>query len=257
MLFNSYTFIFVFLPLCLAGFALARIAGARAPLAWLVLMSLLFYGWWNPGYLALLAGSIALNYGSARALARARSRSPGWSRTILAAAICANIALLGYFKYLDFFTAIVNQVAGAGLPLPHVVLPLAISFYTLLQIAFLCDIHEGKVADLGFGNYLLFVTFFPHMIAGPIIHHSEMMPQFRELAGKRFDTGMLLRGLFVFALGLCKKVCLADSLARASDFGFAGAATLDFLGGWATALATRCSSTSTSAATPTWPSVSR
>ncbi len=216
---------------------MARRAGGVYPLGWLVLMSIVFYSWWNPAYLLLLAASIGLNYSSARALALAQARSAGHSRIILAAAVCANIALLGYFKYLDFLIGILNQSVGTELPLPHLILPLAISFYTLLQIAFLCDIHSGKVVDLRFDNYLLFVTFFPHMIAGPIIHHSEMMPQFRELAGKPFDTGMLARGLFVFALGLFKKVCIADSLSPASDAGFTAAATLDFWSAWTTALA--------------------
>lgn len=237
MLFNSYTFLFLFLPLCLAGFWLASRAGGRAALGWLVLMSIVFYVWWEPVYLLLLAVSIGMNYGGARMLVRARAVSPARSGPILAAVVVANLLLLGYFKYLDFGISIVNLVAGSDIALHHLVLPLAISFYTLLQIAFLCDIHDGKVVDLDFGNYLLFVTFFPHMIAGPIIHHSEMMPQFRALAGRRPPALMVARGAYLFSIGMFKKVCLADTLARASDAGFASADTLDITGGWLTALA--------------------
>jgi len=237
MIFNSYTFLFLFLPVCLGGFWLATRPGAgeRQALGWLVLMSLVFYAWWEPLYLLLLAGSVGLNLVMAHLIVRWRER-PARSHALLALAIVANLLLLGWFKYLDFLTGIVNQSIGADLPLPHLVLPLAISFYTLLQIAFLCDLHAGKVVDLDTGNYLLFVTFFPHMIAGPIIHHSEMMPQFRALGGRRPDRLMVARGSFLIAIGLFKKVCLADTLGRASDAGFAQATSLDFTGGWITAL---------------------
>lgn len=237
MLFNSYTFLFVFLPVCLLGFWLVTgpTGRERSATAWLVLMSLVFYGWWEPSYLLLLAVSIALNLSAAHLLLGLRTR-PERSRTALSIAIAANLLLLGGFKYLDFAIDIVNQTSGSQLPLQHIVLPLAISFYTLLQIALLCDIHAGRVVDLRFGNYLLFVTFFPHMIAGPIIHHSEVMPQFRTLGGRRPDSLMVARGCFLMALGLFKKVCLADTLGRASDTGFAAAGALDFFGGWMTAL---------------------
>ena len=237
MIFNSYTFLFLFLPVCLGGFWLATRPGAgeRQALGWLVLMSLVFYAWWEPVYLLLLAGSVGLNLVMAHLIVRWRER-PARSHALLALAIVANLLLLGWFKYLDFLTGIVNQSIGADLPLQHLVLPLAISFYTLLQIAFLCDLHAGKVVDLDTGNYLLFVTFFPHMIAGPIIHHSEMMPQFRALGGRRPDRLMVARGSFLIAIGLFKKVCLADTLGRASDAGFAQATSLDFTGGWITAV---------------------
>jgi alginate O-acetyltransferase complex protein AlgI len=237
MLFNSYTFLFLFLPLCLLGYWVATRERVRRPRGWLILMSLTFYAWWEPAYLLLLAASITLNYGAAHALMRARiAGSERALRWILGAAVSANIALLAWFKYLDFLLGIVNDATGAALPLAHLVLPLAISFYTLVQIAFLCDLRAGKVVDLDLRNYLLFVCFFPHMIAGPIIHHSEMMPQFEALSGRRPDPDLVARGSFLFTLGLFKKVCLADTLARASDTGFAGAAALDFAGGWITAL---------------------
>ena len=237
MLFNSYTFLFVFLPVCLLGFWLVTgpAGKERRAAGWLVLMSLVFYAWWEPSYLLLLAASIGLNLSAAHILLRLRTR-PDRSRKVLAMAITANLLLLGGFKYLDFAIGIVNQASGSQLPMPHLVLPLAISFYTLLQIALLCDIHAGKIVDLGFGNYLLFVTFFPHMIAGPIIHHSEVMPQFRALGGRRPDSMMVARGSFLIAIGLFKKVCIADTLGRASDAGFSGAAALDCFGGWMTAL---------------------
>ena len=237
MLFNSYVFLFMFLPVCLAGFYLLCRISPRLGMFWLSAMSIVYYGWWEPPYLLLLFVSVALNYSSACAIAHYRAvDATRGARMVLVAALLANLLLLGYFKYFDFLLGIINQAAGTGLPLRHIVLPLAISFYTLVQIAFLCDIYQGKVADLNLPNYVLFVTFFPHMIAGPIIHHSEMMPQFRELSSAGPRPGQLARGLFLFVIGLFKKVCIADSLAVASDAGFRNAHALDMAGGWMTAL---------------------
>ncbi|MEN8198426.1 MAG: MBOAT family protein, partial [Pseudomonadota bacterium] len=172
MLFNSYIFIFVFLPVTLAAVALARRAGVRPAMAVLVAASLLFYGWFVPGHIALLLGSVAVNYGIGRLLHRR-----GGSRAWLTAGVAANLGLLGTFKYLDFLIGTVNGALGAEWTLLHIILPLAISFFTFQQIAYLVDVHRGLATPPPPLDYALFVCFFPQLIAGPIVHHSEIVPQ--------------------------------------------------------------------------------
>ena len=212
MLFNSYVFICLFLPLTLGGFYLLGAFGRRrAVIGWLVAASLVFYGWWNPIYLFLILGSVLFNYGIGLAIGRTRPRRhPGW---LLSLGIAGNLALLGYFKYTDFF--IVNVSAAAGLdwaPL-QIVLPLAISFFTFQQIAFLVDTCRGESREYDLLRYFLFVTFFPQLIAGPIVHHKEMMPQFAGSRLGRFCSESLAVGVTIFAIGLFKKVILADTVA--------------------------------------------
>ena len=230
MLFNSYEYLLWFLP----GALLMFFALGWRPLAaqaWLALASLFFYGWWNPWHLPLILGSIAFNFAIAAALRR------GAGRVVLALGVAANLALLGVYKYADFFLANAARLAGESPRLLHLALPLGISFFTFTQIAYLVDVHRRKAQEPSAVNYALFVTFFPHLLAGPIIHHSEMMPQFAEVANKRPQWDNLAAGLFLLTIGLVKKVLLADTFAPIADAGFAAPATLAAPAAWIAVLA--------------------
>ena len=240
MLYNSFLFVFAFLPASLvAYYTLRRINGTWAIVA-LVVFSFVYYGYWNPKYLLLLIGSILGNYLAATLIARANAR--GRLRTakgILVSGISANLLLLGYYKYLNFFLEITNTLAGSGLPYGEMVLPLAISFFTFQQITYLVDTHAGDVGKHSLLSYLLFVSFFPQLIAGPIVHHREMMSQFTGIDPKRrLQIEDLSVGLVIFVIGLAKKVLIADQMAHYANPLFAAAtdATLDFYAAWAAAL---------------------
>lgn len=205
MLFNSVTFLFYFLPTIFGGFfVLAHFNLKRLAELWLVMASLAFYGWWNPQYVPLLLGSMVVNYWLGGLLMRRRSRP------LLIAGIAANVALLGYFKYTGFLMQTVADLAGASWTIPQIILPLAISFFTFQQIAYLVDANDGEVTEHGFLNYCLFITFFPHLIAGPITHHREMLPQFSNPNRFRPRWDLVAVGLTLFFLGLFKKVLVAD-----------------------------------------------
>ncbi|OYO27858.1 MBOAT family protein [Janthinobacterium sp. PC23-8] len=215
MLFNSWIFLLGFLPVTLAGFFLL---GRRSPFmsaAWLAGASLFFYGWWDLRYVPLLLASICFNYGCSTWLAS----GPAWRRkAVLTAAVCANLALLGYYKYAGFLVASVAHLLAQPLPVLQVILPVGISFFTFTQIAFLVDTYRGQVRERRFVHYLLFVTYFPHLIAGPVLHHKEMMPQFADRKVFRLSAENMAVGASIFLIGLAKKVLLADNLAP-----FAGA----------------------------------
>ncbi|MDH4215392.1 MAG: MBOAT family protein [Gallionella sp.] len=214
MLFNSYGFIFIFFPVVFLGFFwLARTSHAYAS-AWLALASLFFYSYWNPAYIGLLLGSIVFNYSFGLWIAKAGVRhDDSGKKRLLVVAIAANLLLLGYYKYANFFMGSINTVAGTQFSLGEIILPLGISFFTFTQIAFLVDAYQGKVKEYNFVHYILFVTYFPHLIAGPILHHKEMMPQFAHNATYRIDWNNVATGLLLFTLGLCKKTLLADAFA--------------------------------------------
>ena len=236
MLFNSYEFLLLFLPATIAGYFLLARRSAPAANAFLAAASVFFYAWWKLDFLWILLASVVVNYGFGRRLSRAAAAGRR-GRALLAAGIAFNLALLGYFKYADFFIANLNAVLGGHLGLLRVALPLGISFFTFTQVAYLVDAWKGRAAEYSATNYLLFVTFFPHLLAGPIIHHKEMMPQFADPALKRFDWNNFARGLALFALGLGKKVLIADPLAPWANAGFAAAQSLSFADGWITMLA--------------------
>lgn len=238
MLFNSPGFLFLFLPATFIAFFVAARRSRDLAAAVLGAASLVFYGWWSVASLPLLLGSIAANFAFGRELARRRSRG------LLALALAANLLVLGYFKYADFFIANLNDVLGeAGSPplgLLHIILPIGISFYTFTQIAFLVDCWQGKVRETRFVHYLLFVSYFPHLIAGPILHHAQLMPQFREASTYRIDLGRIFTGLTIFGVGLAKKIVVADSLADFANGFFAAAAggqRIGVIDGWGGALA--------------------
>lgn len=224
MLFNSFAFILAFLPLVLIGFELTRRrAGAKTALGFLLAASLAFYSWWDWRLTGLLLSSVCTNYLFGRILAR----NP--SRLILAIGVAANLGLLGWFKYANFFVDTVNLMAGTHFTVGHVLLPLAISFFTFQQISYLVDVKRGIVEETNLIRYALFVTFFPHLIAGPIVHHSDLLAQFRKPSGMRVDWSNLATGLGIFAIGLFKKVVIADNVAPYADQVFGAAQSGDAL----------------------------
>ncbi len=214
MLFNSYSFIFLYLPLVLLGFfQLARFNHAWAA-GWLAAASLFFYGYWDPAYVGLLLGSIVCNYAFGTWIAKAGVQGAlSRKKWVLVFAIAANLTLLCYYKYANFFLTSANSFTGGHLSLGDIILPLGISFFTFTQVAFLVDTYQGKVKEYNFVHYVLFVTYFPHLIAGPVLHHKEMMPQFAHTSTYKINWENVATGLLLFTLGLCKKVLWADSLA--------------------------------------------
>ncbi|MFE0756222.1 MBOAT family O-acyltransferase [Inquilinus sp. NPDC058860] len=208
MLFNSPEFLFVFLPITCAFFFISRWVGLSAlSVPILLVASVAFYGWWSIGHLPLLLGSILFNFAVGMGLARRPSRG------LLALGVGADLLLLGYFKYAVFAQGVVNDLLAAQWPALSIILPIGISFYTFTQIAFLVDAYHGKVDDKDPLAYALFVTFFPHLIAGPILHHKEMTVQFAALPRMRIGSDDIAVGITMFAFGLFKKTVLADSLA--------------------------------------------
>lgn len=210
MLFNSYSFIFLFLPVVLLGyFALGRRSNL-APVVWLALASLVFYAFGGWQFVPLLLLSIAFNYGVGYLLI-ARKLGPSVRFAVLTAGVAGDLFVLGIFKYAGFFAANLNALFSTGFVV-NIVLPIGISFYTFTQIAFLVDAYRGQVARYALPHYALFVTYFPHLIAGPILHHKDMIPQFERAETKRPDPHLILCGLIIFAIGLFKKTCLADGI---------------------------------------------
>lgn len=216
MLFNSYTFIFLFLPLTLLGYGLlGRFDSRRLVVGWLIACSVAFYGIWNPVSLAIIVPSVAINYLLARGIQALLRREPAADRRVdalLVLGIVFNLCFLGYFKYRNFFLDSVNQLAGTHWPLQALLLPLGISFITFQKIAFLVDVRVGTVKQFELTDFLIFVFFFPQLIAGPIVHYREMMPQFGTMP-LRPQAGELAIGLGLFAFGLFKKAVLADGMA--------------------------------------------
>jgi alginate O-acetyltransferase complex protein AlgI len=238
MLFNSALYLFAFLPVTVIGyFWLCRVRWITAAQGWLVLASLFFYSYWKLEYLPLLLGSLLVNFLVGNELAQGRmARSEVPRKGLLTAGILANLALLGYFKYANFFADNVHALTGWALDWPKVVLPLAISFFTFQQIAYLVDSYRGHTREYDFLRYALFITFFPQLIAGPIVHHHEMMPQFARRRNWVLHHRHVLIGLCIFAMGLFKKVVIADTFAPWADKGFDGDQPLDFFEAWVSSL---------------------
>jgi D-alanyl-lipoteichoic acid acyltransferase DltB (MBOAT superfamily) len=208
MLFSSYTFLFQFLPATVLAFAAARRHSPRAGILVLAGASLFFYGAWRPVYLLLLVASVAVNFGLGL-----RMEDPLRRRATGTFGVALNLAVLCYFKYTNFILDSLNALTGAPLPFVNIILPLGISFFTFQQIAYLVDVMRGAKVEHDIVSYTLFVSFFPHLIAGPLVHHAEMIPQFKR--GRTGRSSVLAaRGLAIFAAGLFKKVVIADNLAQ-------------------------------------------
>ena len=241
MLFNSHEFIFAFLPITFfIYFYLNHKKLTEASKGFLVFSSLVFYSWWNIAYLPLILISMLFNYVIGNTLSKDVSKK-GLNRSfskksVLTFGIICNLALLGYFKYADFFIENFNFVANSNIELLHLALPLAISFFTFQQIAYLVDSYKKETHEYDFINYAIFVTFFPQLIAGPIVHHKEMMPQFSYARNKIKNYKNIILGLFIFSMGLFKKVVIADTFAIWAIDGFDIAETLTFAQAWLTSL---------------------
>ena len=237
MLFNSFEFILIFLPITfLVFFFLSHFGGGEASRVWLLGASLFFYGWWEPVYVPLILGSIIFNFGISQTFLKLKSKNRFFLQSWLVIGILSNLALLGYFKYADFFIENLNWSLDTKIELPHIILPLAISFFTFQQIAYLVDSYKGEVKESSFINYSLFVLFFPQLISGPIVHHKEMMPQFHQPTNKRFNINNVFSGLLVFFIGLFKKVVVADTFAIWASQGFDATETIALVEAWIASL---------------------
>lgn len=245
MIFSSWQFILVFLPVTLLGyFLLNRSRKLVLGKVWLVLASLFFYAYWNWTHLPLILGSIFLNYQLGRRLSlgyelEKAGKISGWighRRAWLTAGIVLNLVTLGYYKYTNFMVDNLNWFAGTHFQLNAVVLPLAVSFFTFTQIVYLIDSYRGETSQYDLLNYSLFVTFFPHLIAGPIVQHSQIMPQFSSRWTWLPRESHLVKGLFLFSIGLFKKLVIADTFAIWADAGFDGKQALDFYSAWGASL---------------------
>ena len=233
MLFNSYEFIFSFLPLTFfLYFYLNYIKAYYFSKLFLVLSSLFFYSWWNISYLPIILVSMLFNYQLGNILSKKNKNK----KLILFFGISFNLLLLGYFKYYDFFIENFNLVFSTNAGLLHLALPLAISFFTFQQISYLVDSYRAETKEYDFLNYALFVTFFPQLIAGPIVHHKEMMPQFADNSNAKINSKNIAMGIFIFAIGLFKKVVIADTFALWATAGFDVATTLNLVEAWVTSL---------------------
>lgn len=239
MLFNSYIFLFLFLPLCLLGYYGLKNRQATLAKVWLTCFSLWFYGYFSLNYLLIMVLSILGNYGFHRWITGSMHKVHGddgkWqhtgerkkARAILILGVTLNLGVLFYFKYFDFFLESINQLFGLSLPLKHILLPLGISFFTFQQISFLADTYRGELEGCGFVDYALFVSFFPQLIAGPIVTHEEMLPQFAEIGKKRADGEEIVRGIYLFVLGLGKKLLIADTFGVAVDYAYGNIGNLN------------------------------
>lgn len=237
MVFSSPEFVFGFLPIVLLLYVVARQhLGRIGTIQFLIAASVFFYGWWNPAYVLLIGGSIVFNW----VISRRLQRDNPYRRSFLVLGIAANVLLLGYFKYTNFLIENVNWIAGAEWQFARILLPLAISFFTFQQLAFLADSYSGDTSKYNFQEYALFVVFFPQLIAGPIVHHTEMLTQFSKAEAFSVRWLNLSVGLTVFSIGLFKKVVIADSLATVADPVFAAADSgqpVPFFDAWFGALA--------------------
>lgn len=242
MLFNSYEFLFGFLPVALVAFWWLSRYGQRLTMGWLTLASFAFYGWQTPYFLLLLAGSLVINYAISSGMRYAASG--GWvRRCMLALGVLLNLGFIGYFKYSCFLLQNLNTLIATGLAphAPHqLVLPIGISFYTFQQIAYLVDRSRDEIDNYNFVDYCLFVTFFPQLIAGPIVHPKEMLPQFTSAGGLRLRSDNVAIGATIFFMGLFKKSVLADGLIHFSGDVFTAAeqgAAPTLIEAWCAALA--------------------
>ncbi len=215
MLFTTLAFALVYLPLVLCGFFLLGRHSRKLAAWWLFAASVFFYGYWMPRFTLLLLASIAVNYAVGRAIGLAAER--GQARRLMIAGVVFNLALLSYFKYANFFVDSVNALLGSDVQLGTVTLPIGISFFSFTQIAFLADAYQKSVREYRVAHYGLFVTYFPHLVAGPVLHHAQMMPQFGEASTYRINAANIAAGLAIFAMGLGKKIVFADGVSPYAD----------------------------------------
>lgn len=200
----------------------------------LMLASLVFYSIWNPVYIFLIIGSMVFNYAIGTVINRTTTQAI--RKLFLLIGISGNVFLLGYFKYYDFFAENTNWLFNTNIALQHFLLPLAISFFTFQQIAFIVDTYRGETKQYSFITYALFVSFFPQLIAGPIVHHHELIPQFQDKLNYRIQSSHIAKGIFIFCIGLAKKVGIADTFAIWANDGYSQVEALNFAEAWITSL---------------------
>ncbi|MEI7463447.1 MAG: MBOAT family protein [Candidatus Taylorbacteria bacterium] len=224
MLFNSHEFIFLFLPVVFVGFFVLGRYSRTAGAVWLASASLFFYGWWSIQAVPILVGSVLVNFWFGKRLAHIGKQGEKTGKYLLWLALAANLSLLGFFKYANFFVSNVNAALNAWqvqqIEFLDVMLPIGISFFTFTQIAYLVDCWQGRAKEASLAHYFLFVTYFPHLIAGPVLHHKQMMPQFSESDTYRPNSGKIAVGITVFTVGLAKKLIIADALGEYADVFF-------------------------------------
>lgn len=227
VLFNSYIFVLFFLPLVISGyFILNHFNLKKVAMTFVLSMSLWFYGYFNAHYLLIMLSSIIINFGAYK-LIKAKKESPKIKKAVMLLAILINVSALFYFKYYDFFIENINGVFGTDLALKNILLPLGISFFTFQQISFVIDAYHDEIPDYDFINYACFVTYFPQLVAGPIVTHDELVPQFADDSKKKFNWDNFTKGLYAFILGLSKKVLIADMLGNVVNNGYANISQLD------------------------------
>ncbi|RAS52424.1 D-alanyl-lipoteichoic acid acyltransferase DltB (MBOAT superfamily) [Vibrio diazotrophicus] len=239
MLFNTPQFIFAFLPIVfIVYFILNNINYAVVAKAWLVISSLFFYSYWNENYLVLFLFSLLANYSFGSLLNNNRNsrHNKKYRKSILFAGVLFNITLLGYYKYFNFIIENINELSFFNIYEESIILPLAISFFTFQQIAYLVDAYNYKCKEYDFLSYCLFVTFFPQLIAGPIVHHKEMMPQFSSETARKININNITLGVCIFGLGLFKKVIIADQFATWASQGFDNVSSMHMLDAWLASL---------------------
>ena len=231
MLFNSYIFILIFIPLCLLGYFILNSFKQYLPAQCFLLgMSLWFYGYFNYKYLAIIIVSIFANYGLYYYIGKFKNTQK--AKIFMILGVVFNLAILGFFKYTDFFIDTVNHVFKSNIPLLHILLPLGISFFTFQQISFIIDTYKGEVEKYNFIHYASFVAFFPQLIAGPIVTHDELIGQFRDEFKKKIDFDNLTRGIFMFTIGLSKKVLIADVFGSIVSYGYVAPERLTTISAW-------------------------
>lgn len=238
MLFNSYVFIFVFLPITLIlFFGLAKFKLLKLATICLTISSFIFYGYWNITYLPLLLISIVFNHQTGKAIEHSQPEGKK-AKILLWGGIAVNLAIIGYYKYANFFLSSINGIIHTNLNLPTIILPLGISFYTFTQIAYLVDAYRGETKQSNYDllTYSLFITYFPQLIAGPILRHDELINQFRQKRHFIFSQKNMALGLTMFSLGLSKKVLIADSVSAWVAPVFDNAGAVSFIEAWVGAL---------------------
>ncbi|OCS87049.1 MBOAT family O-acyltransferase [Caryophanon latum] len=235
MLFNSFEFIFIFLPIAFIIYFLQTANKLyTCSKIWLVIVSLFFYSWWNVAYLPLILGSLFINFFIGNLLGKENLRFN--KKLLLTVGIVLNVIFLGYYKYTDFFIDTINTALSTNMALLHLALPLAISFFTFEQISYLVDSYRGETKHYTLLDYSMFVTFFPKLIAGPIVYHNEIIPQFESEETKKINWSNISAGVFIFAVGLFKKVAIADTFAVWATNGFENSSKLTLIEGWITSL---------------------
>lgn len=237
MIFSSYVFVLAFLPIVFGTYSTLLATGRVRLAKWsLVVASLFFYAWGSGSFFPFFLASVAFNYIVGRLLSESREARTRRRRALFVLGILGNVGLLGYYKYTDFVLFNVNTLFDTSIPYQHIVLPIGISFFTFQLIAYLVDSYRGLTRDYELLNYLLFITFFPQLIVGPIVHHAEVVPQYDALRPARPDLEGLARGVFLFSIGCAKKLVLADPLSEWAQAGFDRAQSLNMVESWASSL---------------------